>query len=41
MNTLKECLATVKDPRRGQGKCYALVHALLYSVRAVRFEVSE
>jgi DDE_Tnp_1-associated len=35
MKTLKECLATVSDPRRAQGKRYDLVHALLYSVLAV------
>ena len=35
MNTLKDCLATVKDPRRGQGKRYDLVHTLLYCVLAV------
>jgi hypothetical protein len=35
MKTLKECLATVKDPRRGQGKRYDLVHTLLYCVLAV------
>lgn len=35
MKTLKECLATVSDPRRAQGKRYDLVHALLYCVLAV------
>lgn len=35
MNTLKECLATVSDPRRAQGRRYDLVHALLYCVLAV------
>lgn len=35
MKTLKDCLATVKDPRRGQGKRYDLVHTLLYCVLAV------
>lgn len=34
MNTLKECLATVSDPRRAQGRRYDLVHALLYCVLA-------
>ena len=35
MKTLKECLATVSDPRRAQGKRYDLVHVLLYCVLAV------
>lgn len=35
MKTLKECLATVSDPRRAQGRRYDLVHALLYCVLAV------
>jgi NAD(P)-dependent dehydrogenase (short-subunit alcohol dehydrogenase family) len=35
MKTLEECLATVSDPRRAQGRRYDLVHALLYCVLAV------
>jgi hypothetical protein len=35
MKTLKECLATVSDPRRAQGKRYDLMHALLYCVLTV------
>ena len=35
MKTLKECLGTVNDPRRAQGKRYDLVHTLLYCVLAV------
>jgi len=35
MKTVKECLATVSDRRRGQGKRYDLPHVLLYSVLAV------
>ena len=35
MKTLEECLATVSDPRRTQGRRYDLVHALLYCVLAM------